>query len=74
MRKGKPESKLRWSDSRPMVLAIMLPLSLLLAVFFFIVFINTILVVIISYSLSRTYDVPSMLHTLPVTLNNLARR
>lgn len=46
---------------------ILLPLSLLLAVFF-IVSINTLLVVIIGSSLLRTYHVPCVLYTLSITL------
>lgn len=76
MRKGKPESKLRWSNSWPVVLSHRASTVsafgsiFIIIIFFFTVFINTILlvVVIISYSLLRTYHVPSLLYALPVTL------
>ena len=62
------KNKLRSSDPRPMLLTIIpLPLSLLLAVYL-IVSINTLLVVIIGSNLLRTYRVPSVLYTLPITL------
>lgn len=46
---------------------ILLPLSLLLAVFF-IVSINTLLAVIIGSNLLRTYHMPCVLYTLSITL------